>query len=236
LHAARLAEVLGIRKVVIPPLAGLFSALGLLLARYRYESSRSLNLPSQETEGILGQCFAELESEARQAIERGGLSLDHVSVYHEADLRYETGGAIITIPFVESRPDSNIDAIVAEFRDRHETLYGFRANAPVDVVMVRVRLEAPTEELTVSGIGSYFHQTTSPDVQPAQDRRASFGAMHGDIMTPVLTDRGRVRDGAFGPLIIEEPDTTILVPPGWHVSLDLSQALLMTVASGSDRA
>ncbi|MCX8166144.1 MAG: hydantoinase/oxoprolinase family protein [Acidilobaceae archaeon] len=192
-HAMEVAEELGIRSVIVPPHPGLFSALGLLLADWRFEAR--LPFPA-DLEGA----FARLEEElARKAGE-----VDYFVRY--ADVRYEGQGWELTVPI--GRP-ARLEEVRRTFEEKHLAVYGFRLEREVEVVVarafaVRRRRKASLPRARREG-----------EVRERGRRRVIF--REGREEAPVFL-REELPMGAEleGPAVIEEYDSVTVVPPGWR--------------------
>jgi N-methylhydantoinase A len=231
LHAARLADLLGITRVVIPPLPGLFSALGLLLAGYRHDASRSVLLPADE--GIadsLEEAYRQLEASVWQAIARDELTREQVTVVREADLQYRIGGAVLTVLAGTPTQSAPLDVIASRFRESYRRVYGFESESPVDVVAVRVRAQSAAEAMALATLGKDAPSDGGPEL-----REMYFGGELGAMSVPVLLGREAVRGEVTGPLVVEEEDTTVLVPPGWQVARHESRVLHLTPQATEQR-
>ena len=202
-HAAALAAELGVKTAIVPPLAGLFSAAGLLYARAERHDVRFCRVAARD--GELDE-LRRLEDEMRAALGTG----EEVAWQRVADMRYR--GQNWSIP-VDWPDGASLAELVERFEDAHERLYGTRLDpgSPVDVRALRlVALGAEEHDFSLA------HDWEGP----AGTRLADFGPAHGRLEAPV---RGRSTIGpepVAGPLLIDEYDTTVVVPPGWNVALD----------------
>ncbi|MPZ52910.1 MAG: hydantoinase/oxoprolinase family protein [Acidimicrobiia bacterium] len=211
LHAAHLAEGLGMSRIAIPPHAGVFSALGLVMSPPRLDMSLSVQLdePSDITEPL-----DQLVATARERFsEVHGATRGRVSAY--ADMRYRGQAHELTI---EAGPN-----LVERFHDEHRQRNGFsRPEDPVEVVTLRVEVVSEpalrwgdlipgppvnTEPFDVT------IDTGTGEEQVACHRRDTFGP--GDTMD--------------GPAIIVEDIGTTLVPPGWRLDVLADSTVLMEV-------
>ena len=144
--AVEMASLLGIRTVVIPPIAGLFSALGLLHATLEYQIVNTYMQRADEHAfaGPLRQAYADLESRALATLSAQGYGSDRVLIERFADMRYADQGYELTVAVPEElilngRPADMIEAFAAE----HVRSYGHRAeDEPVDFVNLRVSAQA----------------------------------------------------------------------------------------------
>ena len=224
LHAAGVAEALGISRVLVPPAPGLFSAAGLLAAEVEHHLVRThlRRLDALDVDA-LNAVLAALAAGAAEALGGEGYSPEQTELRWAADLRYLGQSFELTVPLPASGAldQDALAALVEAFGAAHAQAYGHRAaDEPVELVNVR---------LTARGLGTHprglpamrVSGSTSSAGQPRQQpRRAYFGEDTGWIETPVI-GREDVRDAPIaGPLIVEEYDATTLVPSGWTVRLD----------------
>ncbi len=137
LVAAELAQRLGIPRVVIPPLQGVFSALGMLLSDGVREYSASfLKELSRESVAEARERFAEMEQDARR--ELGGEALFFERI---CEMRYRGQGYEIAVPF-----NGSAESLLGEFSQLHLKLYYHTQDRPVEIVNLRLRAVLPTEK------------------------------------------------------------------------------------------
>jgi N-methylhydantoinase A len=228
LHAARLADILGANRVVIPPLPGLFGALGLLQAGYRYDTARGVKVLVEEADpewidGVCGELAATLDS----TMARDGVASSGSQTTYEADVRYRSGGAVIAVPLPSGRVSGLPSHLASTFRERHESAYGFAMEAPIEIVALRASAVAGESGLRLEDLARESH-VANPD--RVAYRHVFFGARDGGLETRVVASRLALDTAHAGPLIIEESDTTVLVPPGWQAMLDSNGNVLLTRA------
>ncbi|MEP6812611.1 MAG: hydantoinase B/oxoprolinase family protein [Actinomycetota bacterium] len=204
-HAAALAAELGVRTAIVPPLAGLFSAIGLLHARAEWHDVRFCRIDARNPD--LDE-LRRLDAEMRR---------DADDWQRVADVRYRGQSWSVPIDFPGEIDEAAVRAVVERFEAEHETLYGTRleAGSPVDIRALRLVLLGP-ERPNVA--------LSAPSKQLSGTRRADFG--DGPIKVPVRS-RDSLGEPADGPLLVDEYDTTVVVPPGWTVRLDTSGALVL---------
>ena len=202
LFAVQLARELEIARVVVPAAAGLFWSVGLLDAHEARHLVRSLpGRLDRIGDESLSDAYAMLEHEAR------GWTTER-----SADLRYRGQSASLTIslpagPVGRSTPRALTMAFTAE----HERTYGYaQAREAVEVVNVRVVARAPEGERASVALAA---ARMEPPARTGPAARRAWFAGSGWVDTPLL-GRGDLADPRDGPFIIDEYDTTILVPPG----------------------
>jgi N-methylhydantoinase A/oxoprolinase/acetone carboxylase beta subunit/N-methylhydantoinase B/oxoprolinase/acetone carboxylase alpha subunit len=223
IHAAGLAAELGVRTVIVPPLAGLFSAAGLLFARSEYHDVRFCRVEATE-HGL--DLLLPLEAEMRTNLERALGTEEEREWLRSADVRYAGQSWDIEIEFPGNTIDAaGIDALVARFEAEHERVYGVRDEEGSAVEIRALRLAvigAPRES-------DNWHVEPAPrDASAPRQRPADFGEAHGTIETPVVSRAEIPADGLAGPVLVDEYDTTIVVPPGWTVARDGRGILTLT--------
>jgi N-methylhydantoinase A len=212
-HAARLAADLGIRRLLVPPYAGVFSALGLSQANAGHHFvqtfHRRLNeLGSNELQAVITDLEASLHARLAELNYPAGA----LSVRVAADLRYVGQAFHLT---VDLAPDDTLDVIAERFGEQHARAYGHRADADA-IEFVNLRLRAVVD----AGNVAWPMAVASGDVaSTARSLPMLFDRVAGLTETPVIS-RAELRTQRAGPLAIEEPDTTIIVPPGCRARLD----------------
>ncbi len=225
LHATTLADNLGMPRVYIPLFPGLFSALGLLLADIRYDYVQSV---PQELDAInpaaLLKEFDALVSHANQDSQDEQDEQDgQGSITYERliDLRYKRQSSELTLPVPAQVEAADIRQVLAEsFHAAHEQTYGYRReDDTIAIVSVRLKATVRTQSLSFSELGVSFSQSAEKTAQP-DSRRAYFGPQQGELDTRILSRGDLVEHAVAGPLIVEEFDTTIVVPPQWQASVD----------------
>ena len=222
LFACGIARSLGGRHVVVPPAAGLFSAFGLLYADVEHHYSRTLRRVLSECDpGEIGASWRELEDAARVQLEGEGFPVDRIRLVRRASLHYQGQMFELAVPAPEGAIDrAALDTLSEAFGREHERTYGHRAGPEEPVELVSIVLvgqgipDSPRvpERLLLDGTGSRADE-------PIRVRDAYFGPEIGWLTTPVI-GRARVGSGRTGPFIVEEYDSTCVVPPDAAAKLD----------------
>jgi N-methylhydantoinase A len=188
-HAVFLAEELGIEKVIIPPLPGLFTALGMLMADFRFEARKAYPRDPEEA-------FKELETQLSH------LNPDYFVRY--ADVRYKGQGWELTVPV--GKP-ATIESIRRVFEEKHLATYGFKLDRDIEVVVVRVfavkrRVKPVLRDPPAEG---------SPEIS---EKEVFFD---GWVKAAVYRrDQLPLGYRITGPAIIVEDYSTIVIPPKWE--------------------
>jgi N-methylhydantoinase A len=215
LHGADLATLLGMRTVVVPRHPGVLSTFGLLGTEVRNDYARTSlqKLPDIDL-GAVAAVYADLEGQARAWLAAEDVAPSARRLIRMADLRYRHQGFELTVPWPER--DLDLDALLAGFHARHRQLYTYAlADAPVEIVTLRVSAAGRVRRFTLPSLARRRAVTTRPP------RRRVHFAGAGWTACPCL-DRERLGVGAVvtGPAIVEQPDTTTVIPPGHRARVD----------------
>ena len=228
LFAAGMAAALGISRIVVPPSAGLFSSFGLLYADVEHHYARTFRRLLRHAD--LKEIDAAWNALAKQAGDQlaiEGFTGTRAKLKRSASLHYKGQSYDLTV----SVPDGPIDAAMVRhleesFGQEHEKTYGHRAgpDEPVELVAIQVVGSGLREGDAVP------QQVKSSRAEPRAQasRRAYFGDTHGWHDTPVLS-RADLAPGRTGPLIVDEYDTTCVVPPGARAELDGAGNIVITL-------
>jgi N-methylhydantoinase A len=226
LHATALAESLSISRVVVPMYPGLFSALGLLLADYRHDYVRSVALTLEKVDPVtIFQQYEVLEATARTELAHEGVTPSAMRFERQIDLKYGYQVSEITLPFAATLTAAEVrPALTKLFTDAHRQAFGYDRDDAIELVNLRLRALASAGPVRFADLVS-----SGPSRQQRLDsvRRAYFGPGHGTLEVPIRR-REQVTSEDSGPMVIEEPDTAVVVPPGWKVSRDAYGNLVLT--------
>lgn len=215
LHGADLAALLGMRTIVVPRHPGVLSTFGLLGTEVLNDYARtSLQKPPDYDLAAVAAVYADLEGQAQAWLAAEGVAPSARRLTRLADLRYRHQGFEITVSWPER--DLAVDPLVARFHARHHQLYTYAlAEAPVEIVTLRVAAAGRVRGFTLPSLARRGARPTRPP-----RRRVHFAGM-GWKACPCL-DRERLGVGAVvtGPAIVEQLDTTTVVPPGHRARVD----------------
>jgi N-methylhydantoinase A len=229
LHAAALAEKLDMVQVCIPLYPGLFSALGLHLADLRYDYVQSLPGPLAELNGErLEQIFGGFLLRAEAEAAADGVAPNKVRFERYVDLRYERQTSDTRIRVPDGVPAEHLpQALAGLFHEEHQRIYNYCCrDEAVSIVNVRMRSYAPGTGPGFSEIGDQFRKAARASSAVAS-REAYFGPRYGLVQTRIIRRSDLMGKLEVGPLIVEEFDTTVVVPPGWGARLDNFGSILL---------
>jgi N-methylhydantoinase A len=226
IHAAGLANELLIRQIIVPPLPGLFSTLGLLFSGVEHHDVRSCLLSGETLNArTLEQIKMEMQRNMLAQFETEGYPANQVMLSCSVDIRFKGQASEIRIPVVDEHfTETTVQTLYITFETEHERLYGHRSDPdnPVEVVAVRLIGQAG-----IRGQQGVLNPAERLGAR-ALSREAYFGASWGTIDTPVISRRDLGEEGTTGPLLIDEYDSTIVVPPDYRGFLDSEGNILMS--------
>jgi N-methylhydantoinase A len=216
-HAARLAEELDIPRVLIPPIPGGFSALGLVATDVRRDYARTFYaaLPSADPAEIAAACAA-MEGEAHAMLSRAGVPKERWEVTRTADCRYPRQAYELTVPLAGGLIDrAALDRLAHAFHERHRATYG-HASPDEAVQLVNLRVSALGRQTPLDLTRARAKKAAGP---PAT--RSAYFKETGLVTCDVIA-RDSLAPGAgrSGPVIVEAADTTVVAPPGWRLTVD----------------
>ncbi|MDR7554444.1 MAG: hydantoinase/oxoprolinase family protein [Armatimonadota bacterium] len=231
-HAARVARILGIRDVVVPPAPGVASAIGFLVAPASVELARSLpgeleTLDWQAVDALL----ADLEARGRQVLAEAGVAAGHVQVERRAEMRFAGQFHDIAVPLpAGALAAGGAAALQQRFADAYRALYGH--------VLDGYRVQALNWRVLVTGQRpeAALLAAWTPTGGPPQKgvRRAYFPERGGFVEVPVF-ERARLPVGAVvvGPAIVEEREATTVVGPEDRLTVDRHGNLIIAIGAAS---
>jgi N-methylhydantoinase A len=226
-HAAGLARALGIRRVLVPPAAGLFSAFGLLRAEVEHHAVRTVLVASEAAEpaaiqAVLAGMRADLVGRAREE----GFAEAAVCCRAFVDLRYAGQSSELTVPLPSLEVTAaTLRAAEAAFEAEFERTYGHRGERR-RFELVNCRMVA-----TVAREGARPMRWPSEGPAAARaPREAYFGPGVGLVVVPVLGREDVAPAGRPGPAIVEEYDSTLVVPPDASLRRDEHGNLVVELA------
>ncbi len=210
-----IARALQIRRVLVPPVPGVFSAMGLLYSDAEQEFVQTVMIRAEGADpDTVAAAFDSLEAEAREAMVADGFSAEAVTVERLADLRYAGQAYELTVPVAPGAPD--LRAMARAFDREHERTYGHPSEGdPVDLVNVKV-----LARVAVDAADPNRRLLPPPPATLGAPRDVYFGPADGTLETAVVARTDLTADWTEGPVIVEEYDATCVVPPGCRARLD----------------
>ncbi|HLT35223.1 MAG TPA: hydantoinase B/oxoprolinase family protein, partial [Enhygromyxa sp.] len=234
-HACLVADALGIRTVLIHPLAGVLSAYGIGLADVRALRERSLGAALEHANlSEADRRLDALSDEAVADLEAQAIAREQITSQRSALLRYEGSDRPLAITWLDhGEPEARATGMRAAFEAEHRDRYGFAL--PDEVVVI----DALTAEAIAAGRAVEDPPSAGPR-EHGEPQPASFAEvrMAGETRSTAVHLRDELREGDLipGPAIIAEQNATTIVEPGWSASVRATGHLVLTrVTSRSDQ-
>ena len=213
LFAAGIAKELGIARVLIPPLPGVFSAFGLLVADAEHHATQSVRtrLDAADPARILA-VLTDLERAGSAQLARDGFPAIRQETRRAALARYLGQSSEIEVPLTGTVTPASI---AEAFGVEHERTYGFRAPAsePVELMGLSVITRGMPERPRLP-------ERIPPFAASVPATRRAWFPNGGWTETPVVDRAGLAKGPRVGPLIVQEYDATCLVPHSFRASVD----------------
>lgn len=215
-HACGVAELLDADRVVFPVDASVLSAFGTLVTPVRVDLARSrvIRLDAMSESGREA-LLNDMRGEARAVLSAAGVAESEITFRYGIDARYLGQGNEITVWLGEGPAwPMDDDRVRASFAKEYESVYGLSIpDVPIEVVTWRLSAFAPPPGAVAN---KYDAEGTSDLNEPVRERPVTFERGGDPTMTPVY-QRTRLQAGASlkGPALIQEPETTIVLRPGW---------------------
>ncbi|MFE4674288.1 hydantoinase B/oxoprolinase family protein [Streptomyces sp. NPDC056723] len=219
-HACRVADSLGIRTVLVPPMAGLLSALGIGLADTTAMREQSVEAPLEPSAmPHVHKTADDLEGAARAELLAEDVPEDRIRVTRRAQLRYDGTDTTLTVELTEP------DTMRAAFEERHRATYSFTLDRPLVVEALSVEATGLTAPPDLSALASRSAPTAAPETVSLHT-----GGTWRDVP---LRRRDRLPPGesVTGPAIIAESGSTTVVDDSWRAALTDDGHLIMERAA-----
>ena len=216
-HGAALAAEMGMAEVLVPEAPGVLAAFGLLAAAIEHHHARTLQARTDVADlDAVNRCLGELDGAGRGRMREEGVAAEHVRVAYAADMRYVGQAYELEVPIGVPVTRERLPDILAAFHAVHERVYGYaRTQQPVEFVNFRAVHTYPLPRPVVTPAARA--SGTLADARLGE-RRAYFGS----FMPTAIYERTRLPRGARldGPAIVEQSDTTTVIPPGVTALVD----------------
>jgi len=221
-HACRVADALGMRRVLLHPFAGVLSAYGMGLADLRVLKEQAVE--AELTANLLPVVAAELDRLAAAAeaeLVDQGVAPEAIRMVRRLHLRYAGSDSSLLVEFAD------LPSLQAGFERAHRRHFGF-ASPEKAVVVEALQVEAAGGGEAIGGPEMRAAGGRGPEAVPRLETVAAV--VDGETLQTPVHDRGRLRPGdrLAGPAIVVEPTATTVVEPGWEGELTSRGDLLLT--------
>jgi 5-oxoprolinase (ATP-hydrolysing)/N-methylhydantoinase A len=233
--AGRVARALGAGEVIVPPMSGVASALGLLVAPISVEFSRSYPAELHTVDwAAVNRLYTDMEQQASQTLASAGVAEHDMHLERRAEMRLsgQFHDIEVILPSGPLAP-ANAPEIAERFEHEYERLY--RAVLPgYEILILNWRLRAsgpnPEFQLPAAAVLARSGTQTRARLHAPSSRSAYFAAVGGFVATTVY-DRYHLRPGEriVGPAIVEERESTTIIAPGDALTVDALGNLRISV-------
>jgi N-methylhydantoinase A len=232
-HAYGLAKKLGAPRLLVPPNAGVGSALGFFTAPRAFDMVRSHKVALKEADfREIEKIYEEMEAEGARTLQSSGDAED-IRFERSVDARFVGQGSETTVPIPERRfTDVNREDVRSRFDDIYKRLYGRTyPDSPVEFINFKVRASLPERLLQLPKMDASAKASSLDDA--IKGERPAYSGLVKDFIPYTVYDRYRLFPGARfqGPAIIEERESTVIVGEDASVSVDEYGFLWMEFAN-----
>jgi N-methylhydantoinase A len=230
LHAAALADELGMAEVICPPIPGAFSALGLVGTDLKRDYVQTLFVTTDEADPAgVEAAFAALEQRGNAMLDEAGIASGARRFERSVDARYRRQSYELMVPVTENPvARATLAAIAESFHARHRQTYGHdNRDEPVQIVSLRVAAIGAIPRLVVRDAPAVAGSDAVKSRRPLWFRATG-------MVEAAIYDRARMPAGmeVEGPAVIESIESTVLVPPGWKAGMNEDGFVMMTRSAG----
>ena len=226
-HACSMAEKMGIDRLICPTGAGVASAIGMLASAISFEIARAAPANLSELDyAHTWSMIEEMDREASALVTGAGVDADIVSRKLSAMMRYVGQGYEIEATMEpDAVRDGRSEALLAAFTEAYQRRYGRSEDMPVEVLSWRLAVEGPRSGLGDTLVGRVVDKDALGE--PIGHRQAWFEDQYFE--TPVYKRAALPPDIHIkGPAIIEETESTTIVPPEFSLSVDRALNLVLS--------
>jgi N-methylhydantoinase A/oxoprolinase/acetone carboxylase beta subunit len=227
MYACQLAQELHMPKVIVPPSPGIFSAYGLLASDIVNDYSLSILQESDDVDlDNLTRLYEPLEQKGIEHVARCNVSKEKIRVSRLIDMRYVGQGYELTIPVEAGKISGKVwKAIVDRFHETHKKLYGHSVpGTKTEFTCIRVNVTGSMGKLI-------FARVTKGNENPrAALRETRKVYLESNEYEFSIYNRYKLLENNIiqGPSIVEENDSTTLIPSGWRATVDMFGVLHIT--------
>ncbi len=223
-HACRVADALGIKRVLMHPLAGVLSAYGMGVADRRELRRLTIEAPLESsTLAALEPTWAELEASAAGVLHEQDVAATDITLSRRMHLKL--AGADTPLP-VTADLRVDVQSLREKFAAAHDRHFGFRAPPDAPVLIDSIELEASSPGHRETPATSAARRTSRRAAHRVATRPVWFE--DGPVETPIY-ERAQLNDGdrIEGPAVIAETNATTVVEPGWRANIDAHGNLML---------
>jgi N-methylhydantoinase A len=230
-HCSVLAKEMHIGRVIIPRTASVYCAMGQTLSDIKHFYSKSYPVRTSESSyQKLNSIFEEMENLGRKTLEREGMADGHISFHRTTEMRYigQHSEVATQTPSGKLGRDE-METLKHNFHDRHEFLFTWSdRNRETEIITLRCEAVGEMETPPLSR-----QRSNGQDASRALKNKKTVFFDDGPLKTSIYEGM-KLETGNLinGPAIIEEPTTTVVIPPDCRVEVDAYANYVMTISRG----
>lgn len=217
MHGAELGKELGVKKVVVPRGASVFSAWGMLMSDLRRDYFVT-ELMDADDHAALASLLERTRERAIADFVRGNVPAERVGITSFIRARYQNQEFAVEVPLPAGVPDAAMMAkLIADFHEAYEREYTYRLDAGVEIIGLHLVAASEVGKLEILKL-----PTTGATVEQAVKGRREVDYATEGVHLATIYDGTRLEPGMSfaGPAVIEDPGTTVVIQPGNKVSID----------------
>ena len=229
IHSVDVARQLGVRKVIVPPLAGVFSALGMLAADVEHTALATvMSLLDDLSAADLMSTMDRIGADVTARLTGDGYSQDRIQLIWQAEVRHEGQATELPVPFSGT---GDIAAEISErFFEEYFKTYGYRDLTPLEIVKISVTGRGLRESRLDFNAMRIEHRAGAAR---SGARAVSFTRGQPAVETEIVPRSAISAQPRPGPLIVEEFDATVLVPPDGTIARDSMNNLILEIGGSA---
>jgi N-methylhydantoinase A len=217
-HACHLAQVMGMNRVIVPANAGVFSSVGTLASRLEFHLVTTVLVALGElSQSSFDEILSKAADEASRNFAGSHSAGIKTTIRHTLEMRYRGQTGVLEIPVnVDGDGKVDFDSLRQAFAGSHRVRYGFVSEGEViELINVRTVVGSESTQAPPWVVGRSLGKTGAQ-----RQRSAYFGPEWGWLDTPVVGRDSLGEDGMPGPLMVDDYDTTTVVPPKGLARID----------------
>lgn len=226
MHAAHVAREMSIPTVIVPPYPGINSALGCLLVDVEHDLSQTfIAEATEEVVDDVERNFSDMEAEIVERLHEEGISDEDIRVDYTVQMRYAGQWRSLKVPC--SRPIGDMDSIRQRFHNEHERVYAYSdTDQAVEIYSLRVTGRGVVDKPSFPEI-----ESNGTSEEAATGTRQAYFEEAGEFIETPVYDRRQLGAGATisGPAIVEQMDSTVIIPPAAEAEVERTGNLIITV-------
>lgn len=220
MHAVLIADLLGIKKILVPTVAGTFSAWGMLQTDIRHDAVRTfVSVLDRSDKKTMSDLYSEMEQETINILAQQKVKKEDMSFQRTIDIRYVGQEYTVNVPLNVDINDHQAMAQLADlFHEMHGKIYG-HSNPDGIIEAVNLRITGYGKLEKENDRESDTTSKTDTDIVIRKNKQVIWNGQGKN--TPVLTT-AHLQYGHefFGPVIVEDPRTTTVIPGGYRIEVD----------------